>query len=537
MDSVTKRWIQNAADEYAVSQGCYFDERAADHVVQFFRKFLRHSKAPFRGMPFELLDWQRDGLIFPIYGWKKPDGTRRIERVYCEIPKKNGKSTLCAGVGLYQLVGDGEGGAEVYSAASDQTQASIVHNEAISMADSSPELSAVLKINRSNKAITFPATQSIYKALSGEADSKEGLNASAIIIDELHIWHGRSLWDSLRYACRARQQPLVFVITTAGDDIQSVCYEQREYTKQVLRGDTKDTRLHGYIRCAEPEDDWTSEEIWKKANPSYGLTFPIDRFKADFEEACKIPSALAEWKRYSVNLWATGSNPWLRIEDWDACKKEYTEEDFLGMPCVGGLDLSKTRDMTALVLVFKKDGEFYLLPYFWLPENTIQDRKNNEYFRVWKDTKLLQATPGDVCDYRKVMADIIELSQKFDMRALYYDPLNAEPLTQELDENYGIPRFKFGQTIMNFHPPTSEFERLLISRELHHNSNAILNWQAGHVQLLVDPRNANKRPIKPTPDDPRKIDGIVAAIMGLQGAIEHGLDSISVYESGGVMVI
>jgi phage terminase large subunit-like protein len=536
MDSVTKRWIHSAADEYAVSQGCYFDERAADHVVEFFRRYLRHSKAPFRGQPFELLDWQRDNLVMPMFGWKRPNHLRRIERVYCEIPKKNGKSTLAAGIGCYCLVGDGEGGAEVYSAATAQEQASIVHGEAINMVDASPELSALLRINRTSKTIFFPATQSYYKALSAEAHSKEGLNASAIIIDELHVWQGRDLWSTLRYAGRARQQPLIFIITTAGDDILSVCYEQREYTQQVLRGETKDIRLLGYICAAEASDDWTDEATWFKTNPSLGKTIDVERFRADFEEARKIPSDLAEWKRYSLDIWATGTSPWLDIQDWHGCHEEFSEESFVGAPCVGGLDLSKTRDMTALVLCFSRDGHFYLLPYFWLPENTIRDRDTNEYFRVWREAGQLRATPGDVCDYRQVMADIVALKEKFDIRAIYYDPYNAEPLTQELDETYEIPRFKFGQTISNFAGPTSEFERLLIGREIHHNGHPILTWQAGHVEIKTD-ANLNKRPVKPSRDDPRKIDGIVAAIMGLAGALEQSLDDSSAYDSAGVMVL
>jgi len=538
MDSITQRWTRSSADEFAVAQGCYFDERAADHVVEFFRRFLRHSKGAWAGQPFELLDWQRDDLVYPIYGWKQPDGLRRIRKVYCEIAKKNGKSTIGAGIGLYGLAGDGEMGAEVYSAATDQQQASIVHGEAINMVDASPELTSVLDINRSNKTISFPATKSIYKALSSEAGSKEGLNASTIIVDELHVWKGRALWDALKYAGRARSQPLIFVITTAGDDVLSVCSEQRQYALDVLAGRVRDTRFFGYVRAADPQtDDWTAETTWHKANPSLGQTIRLDDFRADFQEALKSPSTQSSFKRYSLNIWATGSDPAIPKHVWDACAREFTAETFQGEACVAGLDLSKSRDMTALTLTFFRDGVYYWLPYFWLPENTIEDRGNNEYYRVWREMGVLAATPGDVCDYRQIEQDIVALHQQFDIRGVYYDPYNAESLVQRLDEEQGIPRYAFGQTIQNFAGPTGELERLLLSQGLLHNNHPILSWQAGHVEFKTDV-NCNKRPVKPSKDDPRKIDGIVAGIMGLAGAIELGLsEPTSVYDSGGVAVV
>lgn len=537
MDSITQKWIQSPADEYAVSQGCWFDERAADKVVEFFRRFLRHSKgSQWAGKPFELLDWQRDELIKPIYGWKLPNGLRRIRKVYCEIPKKNGKSTLGAGVGLIGLVCDGEPGAEVYSAATDQQQAGITHGEAINMVDASPELTSILDVNRSNKTISFSATKSVYKALSSEANSKEGLNASTIIVDELHVWYGRTLWDALKYASRARQQPLLFVITTAGDDLQSVCYEQRVYTQQVLSGAVQDVRFFGYIRAAEQEDDWTQESTWIKANPSLGHTFALEDFRADFQEAFKTPTTQSTFKRYSLNIWATGTNPWLRREDWQACKRDYTEADLEGKQCYAGLDLARTRDMSALVLVFPGDDGYRVLPYFWMPENSIQDRDREEYLRVWHNSDKLFSTPGDVCDYRFIREHIGRLSERFDIRGLYYDRYYAEQLTQEIEENYSIPRYDFAQHPKEFAGPTNEFERLLISQKLLHNDHPILTWQAGHVEVKEDAQ-ANKRPVKPTRNDVRKVDGIVAAIMGLAGCIEHGFETSSVYETRGVVVL
>jgi phage terminase large subunit-like protein len=535
IDSVTKRWIKSEADEIAVHQGCYFDQHAADHVEEFFRRFLRHSKGRWGGKPFELIDWQRDDLIFPIFGWKLPDGRRRIRKVYCEVPKKQGKSTICSGVGLYMLVGDGEPGAEVYSAATDQNQAGIVHGEAINMVDASPELSALIDINRSTKTITFPHTKSVYKALSSDAHSKEGLNASCIIADELHVWRGRVFWDALKYAFAAREQPLLFMITTAGDDTLSVCYEQRTYAKQVASGEVQDLRFHSYIAAAEADDDWTDEKTWFKANPSLGQTQSLDDFRADFEEALKTPTTQSSFKRYRLNIWATGSNPWLSYHQWQACGRKFHEEDLLGCPCFGGLDLARIRDMTAFVLWFPKDDGNYVLPYFWMPEATINRTDSPEYLRAWVRDGLLISTPGEVCDYNFVREHIVKLSQQFDLRAIYFDPYNAEQLTQELDEEYGIPRYAFGQSKQNFTAPVEEFERLIVSQQVFHNNHAILNWQAGHVEVKED-ATGKKQPVKPKRNDPRKIDGIVAAVMGLAGALELGADTTSVYDNSGVVV-
>lgn len=456
----------------------------------------------------------------PLFGWKRADKTRRFRKAYCEIPKKNGKSTLASGIGLYLLAGDGEPGAEVYSAASDVQQASIVHGEAVNMVDASAPLSQVLKINRTSKTITYESKKSYYRALSAEAHSKEGLNAHGIIADELHVWYARKLWDALKYAFRARRQGLLFVITTAGDDMQSICREQHDYATGVIRGDIKDDRFFGYIRAADLEDNWLEEKTWYKANPSLGITIKKDEFAADVLEAQKTPTAQSTFKRYSLNIWATSTNPWLRIESWLACGQEFTEADMLGRRCWGGLDLASVSDMTAFVLVFPWDDGFRLLPYFWLPQARIDDNDSPEQYRVWAQQKLLFTTPGATTDHNFTSDKIAELSKKFDIVDFAFDKYNAEQLTWGLEQNHGIKRFEFGQTIQNFASPTADFERLILAGHMWHNNNPIMNWQIGHVQVWQD-NNGNKRPVKPKHGDKRKIDGVVGAIMGLARARQN----------------
>lgn len=529
MPKTAAKWISSTADEMAVANGCYFNERAAAHVVEFFAKYLRHSKGQWAGKPFELLDWQRDDVIYPLFGWMRADKTRRYRKSFIEIPKKNGKSTIAAGIGLYLLVADGEAGAEVFSAAADRDQASIVHGEAIHMVEASEALQSVLRINQTTKTITFEKTKSMYRALSSEAESKEGLNASGIIVDELHVWYGRKLWDALKYAGRARSQPLTFVITTAGDDPLSVCREQYDYAKGVLAGTVQDDRFFAYIREAQPDDDWMLPEIWKKANPSLGITINEADFAADMLEASKTPTTQASAKRYSLNIWATATNPWLKMGDWLNCYEPFTLDQLEGQTCYAGLDLAKTRDMTALLLIFRDfEGIYRLVPYFWLPEAAATDPDKPEEYRVWARDKLLELTPGNVCDYAFVSKRIVELKERFDIRELGFDPYNAEQMTQELEANHDLKRVAFPQTIQNFAEPTKEFERLVLSGGLKHNGHPILTWQAGNVSVRTD-ANGNIRPVKPPQGDPRKIDGMVAAIMALARAM---LDTEQPCEAG-----
>lgn len=315
------KFIRSESDERALLAGYTFNEKRALRCVNFFPAFLRHSKGDFGGKPFELLDWQRDDLVYPLFGWLRPNGTRRYTRSYVEIPKKNGKSTIASGIGLYLLVGDREQGAEVYCAATDKKQANIVQGEAAVMVDASPALAEVLRVHRSSSTINFHATNSFMRALSGEAAGNEGWNAHAIIVDELHKWHGRKLWDALKWAFAARRQPLLFVITTAGDDPLSVCRQQHDYALGVNDGTIPDLNFFGYVRCAEDDDDWLDPATWRKANPSLGITMDEARFAEDVLEASKTPESQASFKRYRLNVWNAGENSWLKPASWKACQR------------------------------------------------------------------------------------------------------------------------------------------------------------------------------------------------------------------------
>ena len=548
IDALTKKWIRARADETAAEQGCTFSMKGPERVRMFFRTFLQHSKGQWAGKPFELLDWQFNDLVCPLFGWRKPDGTRRFQIAFIEIPKKNGKSTFAAGIGLYLLVGDGEPGAEIYSTAVTRDQAGIVHNEAMTMVEASRALKSYLKVNKSNKVIHFPQTNSKYRPLASDADSNEGLNAHGIIIDELHAWkgeRGRNFFEAIQYAGRARAQPLMLIITTAGDDVATVCYEKLEYARDILSGVNKDdTRFFAYVKEATSKDDLEDPETWRRVNPSMGITIREDAFACDLAEAKKSPTAWASFKRYSFNIWTSGSNPAICREDWAACRDDFAEDLLLGQECWAGLDLSRVSDMTSLALLFKSvvvSGETYLmrdgtmadfrevatyrlLVYSWLPEGSAREGPMASEYRAWAKAGRLTLTDGDVTDYAVVERKLIELAGdgetpgKFRLVELAFDPYFAEELTQRFQDATGVKRVAFAQTIANFAPPTSEFERLVIAHQLRHDGNPVLSWQVGHVEFKTD-QNNNKRPIKPGGNSVKKIDGVVATIMALGRAM------------------
>jgi phage terminase large subunit-like protein len=566
--------IRTPSDEQAVAEGCYFDRAAADRVVRFFPEFLVHCKGKFAGKPFELLDWQIRDVIYPIFGWKRPNGYRRFTRVYIEIPKKNGKSTLAAGIGLYMLCADREFGANIYSAASDRQQAAIVHGEAINMVDTSSKLRKTLKINRSNWQISYRKKLAKYVALSSAPEGKEGFDGHCAICDELHVWNGRALWDALRYMGRARTQPIIFVITTAGNDLESVCYEQHEYALRVLNGEIIDTRFYPLVYHLEEKeiegDKIYDRKLWAKCNPSLGVTIDEDEFGRDLHEALQSPRTRAAFLRYSFNIWCQDVTTWLPQDFWI---KSSMKRDSPRLATVyGGLDLAKISDMSALCLTeplerepipngftqvkvvsdFSNQGNLYkenaieifpqsiakslvsagvVEPYisprpfhqrfwFWIPEEKVKDLEKmlpNLSFRRWAEKGFLRITPGNVTDYGSILATIRELNNFYRIEKLAFDPWNAEHLTQQLEED-GIERVEFTQTMANYAHPTAEFERLLRAGLLTHEPNPVIDWQSKNVKVKTD-ASGNFRPVKPAHEDYKKIDGIVAAIMSLNEAM------------------
>jgi len=320
----------------------YFDPEAAKHAIEFFEGWLRHSKGKHAGQPFTLLEWQAV-MIGELFGWKRlADDTRRFRVAYISTAKKQGKSTLLAGIGLYLLVMDGENGAEVYGAAADREQASVVYREAASMVRASPQLSRVLEVIDSRRTIAYRKEASFYRVLSADAFRAEGLNIHGLLFDELHAQKDRRLWDALRYGGAAREQPLLVSITTAGYDRKGICYEQYQYAKAVAANWRHDPTFFSCIYEMEEEADWKDSEVWPQANPSWGVTIKEDVFAADAKEAEQSPTKLNSFLRYRLNTWTTSDVRWLSPETWQ--QGSLPLRDFGDRPVYAGLDLATTYD-------------------------------------------------------------------------------------------------------------------------------------------------------------------------------------------------
>jgi phage terminase large subunit-like protein len=508
-------WIRTPVDERAVAEGCWFDLAAAERVRTFFRRFLRHSKGQWAGEPFELLDWQWEDVIAPLFGWKRGDGTRRFRRGYIAVPKKNGKSTAFSGLSLYLLCADNEPGAEVYSAAVDRDQASIVYNEAANMVDASPHLASRLKVVRSTKRIVFHRNRSVYKALSADVPAKEGLNAHAVLIDELHAQKTRELWDTLRYAGASRRQPLHLSITTAGYDRHSICWEQHVYAEKVLEGIIEDTSFFAYISAAAEDDDWTDPEVWKEANPSFGITISAEQFAEDCREAQESPAKENSFRRYRLNQWTEQDVRWLSMAKWDACSAP--PGDLEGRDCYAGLDLGTTTDLSALVLVFpEEDDRYSVLPFFWVPAEGARQRERRDRvpYLQWIREGYIEATEGDVVDFDVIRKRINELAERYDIREIAVDRWNAVQLATQLDGD-GFEIVAFGQGYASMNWPTKKLEELVLGGKLAHGGHPVLRWMASNVAIQQDAAD-NWKPSKKKSSD--RIDGIVALIMAVDRA-------------------
>lgn len=483
-----------------------------ERVVAFFEKVLRHSKGQNAGKPFILLPWQHH-VLRELFGRLNPDGTRQHRIGYIELPKKQGKSTTLAGIALYMTAFDSEPGAEVYGAAADREQASIIYREAASMVRASPALSKHLEVIDSRKTIVHKASNSFYRVLSADAFRAEGLNIHALLFDELHAQRDRRLWDALRYGGAARRQPLLLSITTAGYDRKSICWEQHAYAERCIADPATDPAFFGCIYAASPEDDWKDPATWHKANPSLGETITVESFAADAREADQSPSKLNAFLRYRLNVWTTQDVRFLAPDAWAKCGgplRDKLEE----RQWYGGLDLASTTDLSALVLVSQdEDGTFDVMPFFWVPEANASERtlRDKVDYLGWIRDGHIRATDGNVTDYDVIRRDIVELSKQFDIRQVGIDRWNATQLATQL-QGEGIDVVGFGQGYGSMSSPTKQLESLVLGDKIRHAGHPVLSWMAANVAVQSD-HQGNIKPSKQKSTE--RIDGMVALVMAL----------------------
>jgi len=493
--------------------GYTYDQARADRVVRFLQTFVTMSKGrQWAGQPMKLMDWQIHDVIEPLFGWVDDEGLRRYRRAYIEVPKKNGKSSLMAGLVLYFLLADGEPGAEVYGAAVDRIQAGLIYREVAQSVRRSPRLSAVLDVVDSRSTIVHKASGSRYTCLAADSWRAEGINASAVIIDELHAHKKRDLVDALLYAGAARSQPMTIAISTAGHDRNSICWQWHTDTELVQAKPSANPSFYGKIYAAAPDDDFSDPKVWAKANPSMGLTISAKDFAADYIDAKTNPSKFSSFLRYRLDVWTEADNRWFNPDTVAACQAAPVEP-LDGKPCWLGIDLASTLDVTCAAFVTRSEDQSYDVELLaWIPEQTAAERERRDRipYLTWIREGWIKATEGCRCDYVQVAADIMEHVGKRPVRQAGIDPWQHQGISTALKAD-GLDVQIVPQSIGTMTAPSKLLESLIATKKIRFSSPVWL-WMANNACSWTD-SNGNLKLDKGKSHE--KVDGIAATINAL----------------------
>ncbi|MCM2580455.1 terminase large subunit [Streptomyces meridianus] len=519
--------------------GFWFDRIAVERVLKFFL-LLKQLIGRHAGREFRLMDWQVRYFIAPVFGIKRPDGYRAIRTVWFEIPRKNGKSTLCSGLGLYLFAADREPGAEVYAAAGDRDQANIVFRAAANMASGSPPLARKLgRRGIQRKLLEHPVTHSIFRALSSEGLRAHGLNVHAGVIDEVHVHRNPDVVDALETGTGSRTQPLIVFITTADDGAEtgSIYATKREELDALVGGHAEDPTVWGVVFGADQDaDDFDpfAEDTLKTANPGYGITVLADYLEAKAAQAKRSPGQLNRYLRLHLNVRTKQTTRWLSMDDWNACARTSSGvpvpvelADLEGRECYGGLDLSSTTDMTAFSLWFPPESDdpeepHVWVPFFWLPEDNLKhlERRTKVPLQRWAETAAhagpaLRLTEGNVVDYRAVRSLITDdLKERFVIKAIGYDRWNATETISELADD-GLEMEQVSQGYGGLNDPCLQLERLVLSQQLSHGGHPVLRWHVDCVGIKTN-QDGHMKPVKPDRQtSSKRIDGVASGLNAL----------------------
>jgi len=515
----------------------HYDEAKADRAVRFI-EMLPHTKAQWEGQPFWLLPWQ-ERIVRDVFGTVKEDGTRQFRTVYVEIPKKQGKSELAAAFALYLLYADEEPSAEVFSAAADRQQASIVYDVARRMVELTPGLEKRSKIMGATKRIVNYSNSGYYQVVSADVGGKHGYSISGLVFDEIHNQPNRKLWDVLtKGSGDARRQALHVAITTAGTDRNSICFELHTKALDLLAGRKVDPTFYPVVYSLPDEDDWREEKNWYKVNPSLGYTVPIERMREAYLQAQDNPAEENVFRTLRLCQWVGATVRWIPDHIYDKGSIPIDKNSLRGRECYAGLDLSSSGDITALVLMFpprSEEEKYILLPFFWVPEDTIPQRvqRTSVPYDNWAAQGILEATPGNVIDYAYIQNKIEELSHEYHILEIAFDRWGSNMLVERLTE-MGLTVVPFGQGFRDMSAASREFYEQLMKGNMLHGGNPIMKWMCGNVVIETDPAG-NIKPTKSKSAD--KIDGVVAAIMALDRCIRNeGQQQGSVYDERDMIV-
>lgn len=529
------------------ARGLHWEPGEALAAIAFWQLCPHLKGRKWAGEPMRLEPWQRF-CIGSVFGWKRADGTRRFRVAWLEMGRKNGKSTLLYPAALFALALDGEAGAEVYSVATKRDQARLVFDLAKRAVSRSPDLSET--ITPFAFSLVCEETFGKFEAISSDAATLDGLNPSAALCDEIHKWRGRALWDVIETGMGARDQPLLWAITTAGEEGDEDVYgQEHDHSVQVLEGVIQDDARFAFIACVDPEDDWTDPAVWVKANPNLGVSLQADEIRGQVEKARRNPAAANAVKRLRLGIRTQDSDAWIPLPLWDAGRDTAlcSWGRLQGYPCFGALDLASTSDFAALALAFPltQDGEpapdesrpalWGYLFRLWMPEEgkTIAAGKLRDIAAPWVSDGWVMQTPGDVIDTDSIEAVVKDAAGAFDLRGLAYDPFNAATVAAHL-QGEGIDVVQFPQRMTAFAEPTRLFDSDLLAGIVRHDGNPAIRWMARNVVLVT---NGAGHRMPSRKKSSQKIDGIVAAVMARGRAAAGGGDTASYYDTHGVEII
>ena len=497
-----------------------FDPELAERPCRFI-ELLPHIKGKWarEGRLIELEDWQCF-ILTTVFGWVHHETRlRRFREGYVEVPRKNAKSTLSSGLALYMLSADGEQGAEVYSAATTRDQARIVFDDSKAMADRVPDLRTYLGVVVLQHSITVAATSSKYTPLAAEGSTLDGLNVHFAVIDELHAHKTRAVYDVIDTARGAREQSLLWNITTAGTDRSGICYERRTHATKVLDGVITDPALFGIIYTIDDTDDPFQPSSWAKANPNWGKSVLEDDMVAAARKAEAMPSSLANFLTKRLNVWVNGESAWMDMRAWERCAQPGLSLDDVpeGTPVWMGLDLAQKRDFAALVAVFQQDGKWHVCTRLYLNELAVQE-SGNAHLSGWARQGYVQVTDGDITDFEVVAEDMRAICRKCDVQEIAFDPALSMYFATKLIEE-GLPLVEITQRALFFTPPLIQVENLVHERKLVHDANPVMNWMVSNLVVKVSKFNELRAPTKERPEN--KIDGPIAMLMALGRAMAN----------------
>lgn len=526
----------------------YFDEEQAKRVIDFKHQ-LRHTKGEWANprkhdTRIRLEPWQqfKDWVLF---GWRREGGYRRFTRAYIEVGRKNGKTTDAAATANYCFLMDRphEIGPEIYCVATKKDQAKYAWEDAERQIQKQSFLRKLIRTYKQGSTIIIPGTASKFKPLGKDSHTEDALNPHFVLVDEYHAHRDNSMVEVMESALGAREQPLIYIITTAGFDKNSACYqEERSLAVQILERsiDPIPDNYFCLIYTLDEEDDWTDPGVWIKANPNLGVSIRWEYLEKRIQLALLSPSKQNKVLTKNLNIWTQSETRWIKDDVWKLCGSSVVEKAFTGHRCYAGMDLSATQDITAVVYCFppeKKKGKYRFIYRFFIPENNIIDRERRDKvpYTYWIEKEYIIATPGDAIDYDFIEDQILIDSKRFKIQEIAYDPWKAQEIVNHLQE-VGFTMVPIFQRYSGMALPTDTFEKKILAKEIAHGDNPVMNWMISCTEVKSD-RQGNIMPMKPQRDRTgKRIDGVVASIMALYRAVIHE-ENDSVYEDRGILTI